>query len=85
MPGTRELAARAGVDADLAQRFMHTLIEAVVNGNEKVIIRGLGTFDRRTLPARTFKTALMAEAVHKPARDTVRFKPSKALKRKLNR
>lgn len=83
MAGTREIARSAGVDGDLAQRFVEALVNHVSAG-DRVTIRGLGSFALKTLPPRTFKTALMKQPSHKPKRSTVAFKPSASLLEDLN-
>ena len=84
MAGTSEIAEAAGVDAGLAKRFLEEVIDRVMGG-ERVTLRGLGTFTLKTLPARTFHTALMSEPVTKPERDTIVFKPSTLAIEKLNK
>lgn len=83
MAGTREIAQSAGVDGDLAQRFVEALVDRIEEG-DRVTIRGLGSFSKKTLPPRTFHTAVMKSPSHKPERTTVTFKPSAALLADLN-
>lgn len=78
MAGLKDIAAEAGIDDGLAARLIEALVHKLAEG-ERVTIRGLGTFRRVKREARTFKTALMTEAVIKPARHTVTFKPSSLL------
>ena len=82
MAGLKDIAAKAGVDADLAARFVEAHA-AELEAGERCIIRGLGTFDRKFYPEREFKTALMDEAVTKPPRYKVTFKPSELLLARL--
>ena len=83
MAGTQEIAAQAGVDSGLARRFVDEVVKAVMAG-ERVTLRGLGTFSLKTLPTRTFNTALMEGPSHKPERDTIAFKPSASALAKMN-
>jgi nucleoid DNA-binding protein len=84
MAGTREIAKAAGVDGDLAKRFVDELVETVKSG-DRVTIRGLGSFQTKTLAARTFQTAVMKGGpVTKPQRETVGFRPSSMLLEALN-
>ena len=78
MAGLKKIATEAGVDSELVMRFNVALCAAVARG-ERVIIRGLGTFERTLTPEREFNTALMSEPVIKPARFKVSFKPSEKL------
>lgn len=73
----------AGVDADLAQRFIDEVKRLLVEG-ESVSLRGLGSFRLATLKARRYETPLMDEAVEVPERDTIKFRPSKAILARLN-
>lgn len=83
MAGIQDIAERAGVDAGLARRFLEQVVDAVASG-ERVTLRGLGTFTLKTLPERTFKTALMTEPVTKPERETIAFKPSNQTVDRIN-
>ncbi len=83
MAGTYDIAKRAGIDGDLAQRFIDAVVEAICEG-DRVALRGLGSFQLRTLPARTYDTPVMKQAVTKPERDTIGFKPSAWTVDKLN-
>lgn len=83
MAGIQKMAKRAGIDADLAHRFVEAIVTSIMDG-ERVTLRGLGSFNLKTLPPRTYYTAVMSKPVQKPERDTIAFTPSEKAIERLN-
>jgi len=77
--GSTKRAAEAAVNAVVA-----AVADAVVAG-EKVQLAGLGTFSTKTRAARTGRNPKTQKAIKIPARKTVSFVASKAVKEAVNK
>ena len=68
-----------------AERHLNTVIQALTLLTNKpgnaVMIRGFGTFTRKTTTARIGRNPLTLEEVDVPASSQLRFKPSKSLRK----
>lgn len=84
MPGLKHIARKAGIDDELATRFVEAIGSTLEDG-ERVTLRGLGSFTPVEKKERTFSTPLMqgGEKV-RPAHVAVKFSPSSILQRRLN-
>jgi len=86
-----ELAAAIASSADLTKEKAHEVINAVLDEitdalaeNEAVMLIGFGTFSQRHRSATTGKNPQTGETIAIPARNSVGFKPGKALKDACN-
>ena len=76
MAGTAEVAKRAGVDAELAYRFVDAMKEMVLEGHV-VKLKGFGQLKPKLREARLVKTPLLREPVAKVATVAISFKAAR--------
>jgi len=80
-----DVARRAGVDAEVAEKIVEALLEEAKLGR-KVWIRSLGIFRVTHTKAREHATPLVPGGIAKiPARCVLRFRSSEAAQEFLNR
>ncbi|MEQ1486338.1 HU family DNA-binding protein [Methyloglobulus sp.] len=74
---------RKGVEA--AVGIILAQMEQTLNAKERIEIRGFGAFSARHLPARTRRNPMTGDEIHSPSRYAFHFKPSRALKLKVDK
>lgn len=66
--------------AELTKMVFQTVKESIINGEDSVAIADFGVFKVKTKEARTGRNPKTGEAIEIPARNVVKFSPSKDFK-----
>ena len=81
------VAERGGLSMKAAKEavnvFFNTFVEAILQ-DERIEIRGFGSFALHSRPSRIGRNPKTGEAVAVPARYVPRFKPGKELRERVN-
>jgi integration host factor subunit beta len=72
-------------DVEVAVGIILAQMEQTLNAKERIEIRGFGAFSTRHLPARIRKNPMTGDEIHSPPRYSFHFKPSRALKLKVDK
>lgn len=75
MAGIAEVAKQAGVKEEQAKAVFQAV--ETLSAKERVVIRGFGSFQVKTLAARAGINPKTQEPIQIPARDVLKFKASK--------
>ncbi len=83
-----QLALKTGMSRNRAYEFLKyvfALITAALERGDEVVIRDFGKFQVVTRAPRQARNPSTGETVQVPARKSVKFKPSKTVRDKLNK
>ena len=72
-------------DVEVAVGIILAQMEQTLNAKERIEIRSFGAFSARFLPARIRKNPKTGDEIHSPSRYSFHFKPSRALKLKVDK
>lgn len=81
------VAAKAGMTKKDSEQTMNALFEALgelLSQGDRLVVSGFGTFETKVRAARTARNPRTGEPMPLPAATVPVFKPSQALKDKLN-
>lgn len=70
---------------EIAKLAFSALVDAITRDDQPVDIPGLGRMHVKRLKSRTYRNPATGDAVEKPERLTLKFKPTKAAIEELNR
>jgi nucleoid DNA-binding protein len=84
----KSVSNETGIHEKDVRLMMDFMIDEIVNAiitEGKVTLRGLGTFEMKTMKARNYAHPQTGEKIKVPNRESVRFKMSTVLKKRLDR
>lgn len=82
----RIVAEHAGITSRQARDAIDTIVALVVAGlvaEDRVVVHGLGSFDKRRRGPRRIHNPSTGEMMDVPAKTVVRFKPSSHLRERM--
>lgn len=84
----KKVSNETGIHEKDVALVVSVLINEILNGileEDKVVLRGLGTFEQKEMKARRYSHPQTGEIIDVPNRKNIRFKPSSVLKKMLEK
>lgn len=84
---TKKISEMSGVDRKGCEAVVKAALEEILKAlekDEKVVIQGFGAFDTQVAAERVFRNPVTRRRMLYPKKRKMKFKPSKALKDKIN-